>query len=164
MSNIVKLHTFKGVASYTIISTLLLLTYLGILINIDSNTLIMQLLGAFLISLVSMFLIVRSLMHKPDDPYSIGSAIKMGLIGGVASAAVLLAIETLLFALGDIKLAPDVMANSGLPYFGLQAMLVFEMVAFSLISSLACFQYLKKPLEGFKYRQPKGVQTSIEHS
>lgn len=139
------------------------LAYLFILMQTGGNTLVMQLLGMFIISLVAMFLIVRVYLHSEANPYTFVTAIKMGVAGGVSSGAILLCIESILLAAAGIHFAPDVMLNSGYPYITMQIMLAFGTTVFALISSFACFQFFKRPLEGSRYRKPKSWSTQEQH-
>lgn len=152
MSTLLSLRPVKASILYAIMVLILALSYVSILMLTGANTVIAQITGMFGIAAVAMFITVQPFQRK-YIPYNIGTALKLGILGGIFSAGLLLLAEVLIHAIVGIKLAPDAFMRSGLPYTGLQAMLIFELVVYSLLSSLIMFQYYKKPLEHFKYRQ-----------
>lgn len=151
---------FSGTLKYSFLyaMSVMLFTigYVALLIKLGGNTIIMQLLGVFAITLGCMYVVVRALQHSHQH-YGIASALKLGLIGGVLSTGLLIGVEAVLFKVFGLQMAPEAFLQSGLPYMGLQAMLLFEMLVYSILSSFVVYQYLKKPLEGFRYRNQKEV-------
>lgn len=154
---------FSSALKYSAIVVGAIMAYLIILLKTGSNTMVMQLTGMFVISLLAMFTVVRVYLHSERSPYTFVTAIKMGFLGGILTAAFLLGIETLLYAVTDLRLAPASALDSGLPYLGMQAMMAFGMVANGILSSFACFQYFKRPLRGSRYRKPKSWTTQEQH-
>lgn len=154
---------FSSALKYSAIVAGSIMAYLIILLKTGSNTMVMQLTGMLVISMLAMFAIVRVYLHSERSPYNFITAVKMGALGGLLTAILLLVIETILYAVTDVRLAPASALNSGLPYFGMQAMLAFGMVIYGIISSFACFQYFKRPLKGSRYRMPKSWITQEQH-
>lgn len=155
MTELSKLKSAKQATLFAIITALGVLVYVGFLKAAGANTIIWQLLGTFAITLGAMFIAIQP-FTKNLKQFDIGSPLKISLFGGAGAAALLIVIELILVSTADIKMAPTSMLDSGLPYGGLQAMLMFEVFVYSIISGIAAWQLYKKPTADYRYeRKPK---------
>lgn len=135
----------KTAVAYGLGSSLLIAVIIGVLMIMNANTLTAQLvskIGLVFISTLLLFGHIKRQNGQLDLPNALRSAATQGLTMFLA----LIVIELLTMFLFNTKMAPESLVNTNLPFMLLYVIFGFELLLYTLISSLIGFQLMKTPL------------------
>lgn len=145
-----RIFPVKAIFRYAVVVMALSLAFSGILKLVGDNTVMAQIIGMFVVVLLSMFITVQPFKQNLEK-YNFAKALKLGVLGGFVGAAFMLLSEIVIRHIFHANIEPDVFHEFWLRYHALQIMLVYEMLGFSIISSLILYFHYKKPLHDSKY-------------
>jgi hypothetical protein len=151
------MKNFKMGLAYGFSAALAIAAVIAVLMVLNANGIIAQVAVKFGFILVFAFVMFGH-VKRNNNRLNLPIALSAGAGLGVATFLSLVIIESFSMLVFDVKFAPASVLHADLAWFFLYVMFGFELLLYTLISTLIGFQYYKSPIKS--YQENYELQTS----